>query len=114
MALYRAGPGDGVAWITGASTGMGRALARDLATEGYTVAVTARDEDRLATLVGETSALPGKIVAFPCDVTDEADMAKTVAAIENRVGPIVLAIFNAGNYFPTRGERLDVLNIMKT
>ena len=35
-------------------------------------------------------------------------MAQTVAAIENELGPIVLAVFNAGNYFPTRGERLDV------
>ena len=81
MALYRAEPKHGVAWITGASTGIGRSLARDLATEGYTVAVTARDEDRLATLVQETTGLLGRIVSFPCDVTDEAAMAKAVAAI---------------------------------
>lgn len=114
MSLYRAKPRDGVAWITGASTGIGRALARELAAEGYTVAATARDEDRLATLVEETAQLPGKILSFPCDVTDEAAMRMTATTIEQSVGPIVLAIFNAGNYFPTRGERLDVLNIVKT
>lgn len=114
MTVYRANPRDGVAWITGASTGIGRALARDLCTEGYTVAVTARDEERLTTLVEETAGLKGRIVPFPCDVTDEAGMVKTVAAIEKEAGPIVLAIFNAGNYFPTRGDRLDVLNILKT
>jgi short-subunit dehydrogenase len=114
MALYRSAPADGVAWITGASTGIGRSLARDLAAEGYTVAVTARDEERLATLVQETAGLPGRIVPFPCDVTDEAAMDKTVTAIEREAGAIVLAVFNAGGYFPTRGERLDVLNILKT
>ena len=36
MGLYRADPKDGVAWITGASTGIGRALAIDLCRQGYT------------------------------------------------------------------------------
>ena len=58
--------------------------------------------------------MKGRAMPFPCDVTDEAGMAKTVAAIEQEAGPIVLAVFNAGNYFPTRGDRLDSLNILKT
>ncbi|TIU07753.1 MAG: SDR family NAD(P)-dependent oxidoreductase, partial [Mesorhizobium sp.] len=41
MTLYRANPKDGVAWITGGSSGLGRALAKDLARQGYAVAVTA-------------------------------------------------------------------------
>lgn len=114
MELYRARPGDGVAWITGASTGIGRALALNLAREGYTVAATARDEDRLGTLVDEAAGMPGRIVSFPCDVTEEAAMAATVSAIERTAGPIALAIFNAGTYFPTRGERLDTSNVVKT
>lgn len=114
MGLYRADPKDGVAWITGASTGIGRALALDLCRQGYTVAVTARDEDRLATLVDEAQSLPGRAISFPCDVTDDAAMLKTVAAIEKEAGPIVLAVYNAGTYFPTRGERLDVLNVINT
>jgi NAD(P)-dependent dehydrogenase (short-subunit alcohol dehydrogenase family) len=114
MGLYRAQPGDGVAWVTGASTGIGRSLARDLVAEGYTVAVTARDEERLATLIDEIAGLPGRMLQFPCDVTDETAMLKTVAAIEKAAGPIILAVFNAGAYFPTRGERLDVQNFVRT
>jgi NAD(P)-dependent dehydrogenase (short-subunit alcohol dehydrogenase family) len=114
MGLYRAQPGDGVAWVTGASAGIGRSLARDLVAEGYTVAITARDGERLATLVDEVTGLPGRILLFPCDVTDEGAMLKTVAAIEEEAGPIVLAVFNAGAFFPTRGERLDVQNFART
>jgi NAD(P)-dependent dehydrogenase (short-subunit alcohol dehydrogenase family) len=112
--LYRADPKDGVAWITGASTGIGRALALRLAAEGHLVAATSRDEERLATLVEETSAMPGKVMSFPCDVTDQAGMEAIVARIEREAGEIVLCVFNAGNFFPTRGDRLDALNILKT
>jgi NAD(P)-dependent dehydrogenase (short-subunit alcohol dehydrogenase family) len=114
MALFRAEPNEGIAWVTGASSGIGRALALDLARLGYTVAATARSEDRLAALEAESVALPGRIVAFPADVTEEAEMDHTVAAIENRLGPIALAIFNAGNFYPTRGERLQTTNFVRT
>lgn len=114
MALYRAKPGDGVAWITGASSGIGRALALDLAREGYTVAATARTAEKLALLASEASALPGKIHSFPADVTDEKAMATVVADIERQLGPITLAILNAGGYFRTRGERLEIHNFLKT
>src|SRR3954469_18259307 len=114
MALYRANPRDGVAWITGASTGIGRALSLTLVREGYTVAATARDEHNLASLAEEAAGLPGRIVSFPCDVREEAAMAELVARIERESGPIALAIFNAGNYFPTRGERLEVFNFARS
>ena len=108
MKLYRADPKDGVAWVTGGSSGIGRELAKELAREGFIVAVTARDGDPIDTLVAETADLPGHVLAFPCDVTDEKRMAATVAAIENDAGPIVLAIFNAGSYAPVIGDNLSV------
>ncbi len=114
MSLYRAKAGDGVAWITGASSGIGRALAIDLARSGYTVAATARSEDKLAALASDAQGLRGRIVPFPCDVTHEEAMRSTVAGIERELGPIVLAVFNAGTYFPARGERLESGNFVKT
>ncbi|MBZ9677050.1 SDR family oxidoreductase [Mesorhizobium sp. ES1-1] len=108
MTLYRANPKHGVAWITGGSSGIGRALAKDLASDGFAVAVTALDNEPIDTLVVETAQMPGSVTAFPCDVTDEPRMARTVADIEKQLGPIVLAVFNAGNYISTPGEALLV------
>ncbi|HWK66658.1 MAG TPA: SDR family NAD(P)-dependent oxidoreductase [Rhizobiaceae bacterium] len=114
MALYRADPTDGVAWITGASSGIGRSLALDLAREGYTVAATARTREKLAALAAEAADLPGRVIPFPADVTDEKAMAAIVDAIEKQAGPIALAVLNAGGYFRTRGERLETHNFLKT
>ncbi|WFP60986.1 SDR family NAD(P)-dependent oxidoreductase [Mesorhizobium sp. WSM4904] len=108
MTLYRANPKDGVAWITGGSSGLGRALAKDLARQGYTIAVTALPSDPVETLLVETAQMAGHVRSFPCDVTDEDGMARTAAAIETEMGPIVLAVFNAGNYIATPGEHLVV------
>ncbi|MEO5323739.1 SDR family NAD(P)-dependent oxidoreductase [Mesorhizobium sp. CC13] len=108
MSTYRAAPKDGVAWITGGSTGIGRAVARLLAKQGYTVAVTVRPNDPLDALIAETKGMAGRILSFPSDVTDEAGMAAAVGAIESQAGPIVLAIFNAGAYLPVRGDDLQL------
>jgi NAD(P)-dependent dehydrogenase (short-subunit alcohol dehydrogenase family) len=114
MPLYRAAPENGIAWITGASTGIGRQLSIDLAKAGYTVAATARSVDKLDALAVETAGVKGKIVGFPCDLTDHTAVQKVVDEIERGLGPIVLAIFNAGNYFPARGEKLALDNFRKT
>ena len=55
-----------------------------------------------------------RIVAAPCDVTDEKQMDRTVTWIEKEAGPIALAIFNAGTYSPTHGERLETDNFIHT
>ena len=47
MTLPRMQPSDGVAWITGASSGIGQAVALELAQRGWTVAITARRLDQL-------------------------------------------------------------------
>jgi short-subunit dehydrogenase len=114
MSLYRAKPEDGAAWITGASTGIGRELAVAMAKAGWTVAATARSADKLAELEQQSNAWKGRIHAFPADVTDAARMVSTVEAIEASAGKIALAIFNAGNYWPASGDRLDVKKFADT
>lgn len=94
--MTRARPQDGIAWVTGASAGIGRALALRLAGQGFRVAVTARRADALHALAAEA---PG-LCAYPGDVTDAARMAEIVNSIERDEGPIALAVLNAGVYDP--------------
>ncbi|MBL6761386.1 MAG: SDR family NAD(P)-dependent oxidoreductase [PS1 clade bacterium] len=90
-------PQHGCAWITGASSGIGAALAQELAGRGWQVAISARREADLKA-VADTNV---NIHPFACDVTDRAAMAQTVADIETALGPIALAVMNAGIYLPT-------------
>lgn len=103
-------PADGVVWITGASGGIGRATALDLADRGWTVHATARSAEALEALAAER---PGKIVAQPGDVTDSARMNEIVAAIEAE-RPIALAILNAGIYQPMRAQEFDAGAVART
>ena len=80
------------AWITGASSGIGRALALELARRGVKVAASARSGDKLAELAREHAA----ITPFPLDVSDAAATAQAVRAIQASLGPIDLAVLNAG------------------
>jgi NAD(P)-dependent dehydrogenase (short-subunit alcohol dehydrogenase family) len=81
-----------VAWITGASSGIGEALARELAGRGARVAITARRADRLAEIAGEG------MLAVPADVTDPDAMRAAAARVEDGLGPIDLAVLNAGTW----------------
>ena len=102
---------SGTAWVTGAGSGIGRALARRLAQTGWTVAASARTASDLDTLAAE---VPGKITAFQLDVTDAAACAETARQIEAALGPVDLAVFNAGSYFPTTAEDFSVENFRRT
>lgn len=108
MKLYRVKPGDGVVWITGASAGIGRQLAIQMISEGYNVVGSARSKDKLDELSIEVAGMKGNFHSVPCDVTDREGMAAVVAEIEANHGPIRLAVFNAGNYWPTAGEAMDI------
>lgn len=101
---YRATPADGCAWVTGASAGIGRGVALELARRGYEVYATARRGEELLSLAGEAQGLKGRVIAAPGDVTDREAMARLVAEIESKQ-PIALAFLNAGGNFPDpRGD----------
>lgn len=96
-------PQHGCAWITGASSGIGAALALELAARGWTVAISARRQSELDAIAASHEA----VHAYVCDVTDRDAMAATVQAIENAHGPIALAVMNAGIYLPTALPTFD-------
>ncbi len=103
MPRSAAGP---VVWITGASSGIGRALALAYAARGADVAVSARRAERLAEVAGEIGARGGRALALPCDVTDEAAVAGAVDSLVARFGRLDVAVANAGYAVRGRVERL--------
>jgi len=108
----RSGPGRDhlpwrVAWVTGASTGIGRHMAGQLLAAGVKVAVSARSADRLRDM-GEGA------LAVPLDVTDSQACVAAVAQIEAALGPIDLAVFGAGAYTPVKVDDIDVKVFART
>jgi len=99
-------PNRGVAWVTGASSGIGEALSIGLARVGWTVAVSARRADRLAALSARPEAA-GRLHPVPLDVTDAAAVTAAAGEIEARLGPIEAAVFNAGDYTPMPARAFD-------
>jgi 3-oxoacyl-[acyl-carrier protein] reductase len=85
-----------VAFVTGASQGIGRACALKLATEGATVAVAARNQDKLNELVSEIIATGGKASAFTLDVTDEEQVKSAIKSAIAQFGKIDVLVNNAG------------------
>jgi NADP-dependent 3-hydroxy acid dehydrogenase YdfG len=82
--------------ITGASSGLGEATARHLATLGATLVLAARRKERLDLLVDECIATGGKALAVKVDVTEREDVKAMVAAAVAQFGRIDVFINNAG------------------
>jgi NAD(P)-dependent dehydrogenase (short-subunit alcohol dehydrogenase family) len=96
-------PADGSAWVTGASSGIGRAMALRLAGAGWRVAASALDDDGLQAVAALPEAA-GRIRTFPLDITDGAAVARTVETIEAALAPIALALLNAGVHTPVHAD----------
>lgn len=82
-----------VAVITGAGSGIGRAVAERFVAEGARVGIVDRDPDRIAAV---TAALKDVAVGAPADVTVFADLARAMDAVRERFGPIDVVVANAG------------------
>lgn len=95
-----------VALITGASAGIGAALARELAREGADLVLAARREDRLRGLAREIEAMGRTAIVVGCDVTRDGDLERAVAAAVERYGRLDIAIANAGFGVAGRVEEL--------
>lgn len=95
--------------ITGASSGIGHALARELAKRGWAVGLLARRGDLLEELATEIRNRGGHASAVPCDVSDLAAVRAAVQrASEELGGPFDLAVANAGISVPTWAAKFKV------
>ena len=105
-------PSDGLALVTGASMGIGRALALALVDAGWRVVISARSADKLTTLAAERSA--GQLIPAPLDVTDMTRCRVVIDSVEREHGPIALAVLNAGTYTRDRAHQLDLASARET
>ncbi|MGI9049891.1 MAG: 3-oxoacyl-ACP reductase family protein [Rubrobacteraceae bacterium] len=86
-----------VAWVTGSSTGIGRACALDLAKQGCRVAVHYNNsEDEAREVVGEIGASGGEAMLVGGDVSDSAEVGRMVGEIGERFGDVGILVNNAG------------------
>ena len=101
-----------VIWITGASTGIGKAIAIKFSKNGWNVAISAR---RLE-LLEEISKQNQNVFSFPLDVTNKDDCHKVFTEIKNKLGKIDLCVFSTGTWDPKKEKEIDVEqieNVMK-
>jgi NADP-dependent 3-hydroxy acid dehydrogenase YdfG len=85
-----------VALITGASSGIGEATARQLAADGAAVALVARRKERLDVLATEIRNAGGKALAIECDVTNEQQATQAVERTVSELGRLDTLVNNAG------------------
>lgn len=85
-----------VAWITGASTGIGEELARQLAAKSYRLSLLARRKELLEKLAEELRAKGAEVLCMEGDVRDMNRLQEVVTETEAALGPIDLVIANAG------------------
>ena len=87
---------NGVVLLTGASSGIGEAMATILAAQARVLVVVARREARLEALAASLADARAEIMVLPCDLTDEEATEAMVSAVEAVHGPIDVLINNAG------------------
>jgi len=93
-----------VALVTGGGRGIGRALVEGLAARGADVGLCARGAEEVAEVEAAVRAAGGSCVGVPGDVTRTDDVARVVAAVTERLGPIEVAVCNAGSVDPVETD----------
>ena len=94
-------------WITGGSTGIGKALAIKFANEGWNVAISARRENLLEEISNEYE----NIISFPLDVTKKENCKEVFNQIKNKFENIDICFFSTGTWDPKKEKDIDVEQI---
>jgi NAD(P)-dependent dehydrogenase (short-subunit alcohol dehydrogenase family) len=96
-----------IAWCTGAGKGIGRATSLCLAAGGWTVVASSRTDQDLRDLADAAAGRGHRVHPYPLDVTDVRATERCVDAIEADIGPISLAVLNAGTHAPTPAKSFE-------
>jgi short-subunit dehydrogenase len=104
--------GDVRIWLTGASAGIGRALAIELGRQGASIGLTARNTVALEEVASEVVEAGGKAVVLTGDVTDQEQMQALADRMEHAFGAIDILIANAGTHLFTQPDEFDIKEYM--
>lgn len=105
--IFRAGLFDGkTVIVSGGGTGIGRAIARELATLGATVVICSRAPEHLEPTRAEIAAAGGKVTALPCNIRDPEAVAAFFKAVAERHGPVDGLVNNGGGQFLSPAEAI--------
>jgi short-subunit dehydrogenase len=104
---------DKIVLITGASAGIGAALARELAGRGAHLVLTARRVDRLESLAAELRPLGVQVLCVGADVTRDGDLEQAVARANAELGGLDVVVANAGFGVEGRLSRLTLADIRR-
>ncbi len=106
--------GSPVAIVTGASSGIGRALAVQLGSSGYRVGLIARRPADLEAAAATIVAAGGTAVAAVADVTDRSALRAAIGSVVDQLGPVEVMVANAGFGSPTRLDPLNTADVEET
>ncbi len=90
-------------WVTGASSGIGKAVAEKFANEGWQVAISARRKEIL-----EEMSKNENIFSYPCDVTNTSQVEETATKIINDFKKIDICLFCSGTYDPKLEQEINI------
>lgn len=85
-----------VVWITGASSGIGKAMAFEWSSLGYKVVISARRKELLDAVANEIKTLGGQVLVIPVDIMEEASIESAVKQIISVLGRLDIVVANAG------------------
>lgn len=106
--IFRPGLFDGkVMLVSGGGTGIGRAIARELAALGATVVICSRSAEHLEPTRAEIEAVGGQVAALSCNIRDEEQVKATVSSVLERYGRLDGLVNNAGGQFMSPAETIS-------
>jgi 3-oxoacyl-[acyl-carrier protein] reductase len=98
-----------VAIVTGASSGIGKEITKELANHNYSVAMLARSVTKMQQVIDEVGETKGTLLAIPCDISEPKDITNALRQVHDELGTVSVLVNNAGFGGPLQG--IDTVSV---